>query len=32
MPTYKAYGMRDIIFVDPNGYILVFGYLLGDEE
>ena len=24
-PEDKEYGMRDIIFVDPNGYILVFG-------
>ena len=25
-PEDKTYGMRDIIFVDPNGYILVFGH------
>lgn len=31
-PEDKEYGMRDIIFVDPNGYILVFGHPLGDEE
>ena len=24
-PEDKEYGMRDIIFVDPDGYILVFG-------
>ena len=24
-PEDKEYGMRDLIFVDPNGYILVFG-------
>ena len=24
-PEDKEYGMRDMIFVDPNGYILVFG-------
>ena len=27
-PEDKEYGMRDIIFVDPNGYILVFGHPL----
>ena len=27
-PEDKEYGMRDIIYVDPNGYILVFGHLL----
>lgn len=28
-PADKEYGQRDIIFVDPNGYILVFGSDLG---
>ena len=27
-PEDKEYGMRDMIFVDPNGYILVFGHPL----
>ena len=27
-PEDKSYGMRDMIFVDPNGYILVFGHPL----
>ena len=27
-PEDKEYGMRDIIFVDPNGYILLFGHTI----
>ena len=31
-PEDKEYGMRDIIFVDPNGFVLVFGQPLHDGE
>lgn len=27
-PEDKEYGLRDMIFVDPNGYILAFGHPL----
>ena len=30
-PEDKEYGMRDVILVDPNGYILVFGQPLTES-
>ncbi len=30
-PENKEYGMRDIIFVDPHGFVLVFGQPLQDR-
>jgi len=30
-PEDKVYGLRDFIFVDPNGYILLFGQPLKND-